>query len=70
MEGSLWVYGQTRLADYYADRLTLRELANRFFALPPEAPVWDIVREEQERAKAARKADDIDDVLTRFKPRR
>lgn len=69
VEGSLWVYGQTRLTDYYRGDLCLRELSNRFLALPPEAPIWDVLRGEEERAETQRRADDIDDVLSQFKPR-
>lgn len=67
VEGSLWVYGQTRLLDYYEDRITLRELVNRFYALPPEAPIWDVLRAEWEKADAAHKATELDAVLNRYR---
>ncbi len=69
VEGSLWVYGQTRLLDYYEDRLSLRELLNRFYALPAEAPIWDVLRAEDQKAEERRRAAEIDDVLNRYKPR-
>lgn len=61
------MYGRTDLADFYADRLTLRQLKVRLLGLPPEAPTWDLLREEHEKAHARRQAADIEDVLARFK---
>lgn len=67
VEGSLWVYGQTRLLDYYEDRISLRELANRFYALPDEAPIWGVLRAEDAKAEEARKDAELDDVLNRYR---
>jgi len=69
VEGSLWVYGQTRLADYYAGDLTLRELLNRFTCLPSEAPIWHVLRVEHEQAEGKREVDEIEDLLSPFKPK-
>lgn len=70
VEGSLWVYGHTRLGDYYAGGLSLRELASRFFCLPPEAPVWRIAEAEREKAAERDKAHAVESALARFKPER
>ena len=68
VEGSLWVYGHTRLADFYEDRLSLRELYNRLRCLPPAAPLWDVLHEEHEKAAAQRKVDEVEETLARLKP--
>ena len=51
VEGSLWVYGQTDLTDYYADRLTLRQVWNRLVVLPRTAPSWALIESETEKAE-------------------
>jgi hypothetical protein len=67
VEGSLWVYGSTRLTDFYEGRLSLRELGNRFFSLPPEAPIWAVLDEERERQEAQRQVSEIENTLSPFK---
>lgn len=62
----MWVYGQTRLLDYYEGRLSLRELANRLLALPHEAPLWRFLEEQQEKAEAEAQVSDIENVLATF----
>jgi hypothetical protein len=61
------VYGQTRLLDYYEDRMSLRELLNRLLALPHDCPFWAAMRDQQEAAAAVQRADDLDDVLNRYR---
>lgn len=61
------MYGQTRLADYYEGRLSLRELGNRFYSLPPEAPIWAIWEAERAKAEARQQVAEVDDVLAPFK---
>lgn len=67
VEGSLWVYGHTRLSDFYEDRLSFRELCNRLLALPATAPIWDVLRDEHEKADAERKVHEVEQTLARFK---
>lgn len=66
----MWVYGQTDLADFYAGRLSLRQLLNRFVALPPEAPIWHTLREEADAAEAVSREAEIEQTLAKFKPGR
>lgn len=67
----MWVYGHTRLADYYAGDLSFRELANRLYALPMtppnRAPIWDVIAAAEEAAENERKAAELDDVLNRYR---
>jgi hypothetical protein len=60
------VYGSTRLADFYEGRMSLRELGNRFFSLPPEAPIWAVLDEERERHAAKRQVSEIENTLAPF----
>lgn len=63
----MWVYGQTRLLDYYEGRMSLRELLNRLLALPYDCPFWAAMREQQATVAEAQRADDLDDVLNRYR---
>ena len=63
VEGDLWVHARTDLADFYAGRLTLRQIWVRFSGLPPEANIMVELSGLVEKAEAARKVADVDDVL-------
>jgi hypothetical protein len=67
----LWVYGNTDLADFYAGRLTLRQIKVRLLSLPHEppnrAPTWDALLADQEKSDERRKVTEVEDVLARFK---
>lgn len=71
VEGSLWVYGQTDLKDFYRGALTLRQLWVRICSLPAEAPLSRLLDAEAEAAaeKAAQRkqVEDIDAALAPFK---
>ena len=45
----------------------MRQVAVRLWALPPEAPFWEPLREELERAGEQRQVAKVEDVLARFK---
>ena len=66
VEGSLWVYGRTDLADFYRGDLSLRQVWVRLRSLSPEAPIWVVLEAEQEKAKQRKQVDDIDDALAPF----
>ena len=66
VEGDLWVHAQTDLADFYAGRLTLRQIWVRMGAMPPETFCGAVVRTLAERAEAASKFSDVDAALNMF----
>ena len=68
VEGSLWVYGRTDLADYYRGALTLRQVYVRICSLPPESPLEGLLREQQERAAERARVAEIEATLAKFKP--
>ena len=68
VEGSLWVYGRTDLADYYRGDLTLRQIANRLRSLPVEAPIWRVIEDQQAKAEEHQKVAEIEATLAKFKP--
>jgi len=47
--------------------MTLRQLSVRIRALPPDAPLWAVMRDAEETAKAARLNADLDDALRRYR---
>lgn len=55
--------------DYYADRLTLRELMNRLQSLPPEAPIWRVLEEQDARAAERAHIAEVEKTLAMFKPK-
>lgn len=66
VEGSLWVYGRTDLADFYRGTLTLRQVWVRLRALPEEAPIWAVLDAEREKAEQRKQVDEIDAALAPF----
>jgi hypothetical protein len=66
VEGDLWVYARTDLADFYAGRLTLRQIWVRFSSLPPEANIWTALEPEMKQAEATRKAKSVESSLSQF----
>jgi hypothetical protein len=39
----------------------------RLLTLPPEAPTWDVIREQEEQAQQRRQVSEVEDVLARFR---
>ena len=70
VEGDLWRYCQTDLTDFYAGALTLRQVWVRFQSLPYEAAIREVLRERAEAAETVERADEIESLLSAFKPTR
>lgn len=68
VEGSLWVHGRTDLADLYRDRLSLRQVWVRYRALPAEAPIWAVLRDEYEKAENEKREAEVAALLAQFQP--
>lgn len=70
MEGSFWRLGHD-LADIYTGEMTLRQLWLRINLLreEPDSPLRRAFREAQAEAEQQKRDADLDDALTRYKPK-
>lgn len=68
MEGALWVDARTDLGDLFRGTLTLRQVWVRLQALPADALIWHVIRDEQAREKSEareRRVDSAVDMMRR-----
>lgn len=66
----MWAHAHTDLGDLYRESLTLRQIAVRIEALPPDAHLWAVLRDEREKSKRKQEAAELQAMHNKFRPKK